>query len=111
PAGLPGWLPGAHLFLLIAVAVVYARMRAETGATSIYLFPFWQQQTLLTNFLGTEGLGGGSNRVLTVFASLGGLSRGVYPEVCAYGAEGMNLAARARFAQRHVTTAVLAGIF
>jgi hypothetical protein len=109
-AGLALWLAAAHLLILMAVAIVYARMRAETGAPMIYLFPFWQQQTVLTNFLGTEGLAGGDARSFILFNSLGGLSRGYYPQICAYGAEGMSLAAHARFSQRRVTLAVIAGL-
>jgi hypothetical protein len=108
--GLPVWASTAHLGLIIAVAVVYARMRAETGAPMIYLFPFWQQQNLLTNFFGSLPISGGSERALAAFASLGGLSRGFYPEICAYGSEGMSLAAHARFPQRRVTQAVVAGL-
>lgn len=108
-AGLPFWLAAAHLFLLLAVATVYARIRAETGAPGIYLFPFWQQQNLLFNFVGSQALSGGSAQALTIFASLGGLSRGYYPEICAFGMEGMSLAGRARFAQRRVTVAVTLG--
>lgn len=110
-AGLSLWLAVAHLTLLIAVAIVYSRIRAETGAPGIYLFPFWQQQNMLFNFFGTQGVGGGSDQALAVFASLGGLSRGYYPEVCAYGAEGMSLASKARFSQKRVTTAMLFGLF
>ncbi|MCC6444316.1 MAG: hypothetical protein IT210_12795 [Armatimonadetes bacterium] len=109
-AGLPLWLAAAHLFLLIAVAVVYARIRAETGATSIYLFPFWQQQQMLTNFFGPRLLFGASDRTLSVFAALGGLSRGYYPESCSFGAEGMSLAARAGIPQKRVTTAIIVGL-
>jgi len=109
-AGLPLWLVGAHLTLLIAVAVVYSRIRAETGATSNYLFPFWQQQAMLTNFFGSRLLFGASDRTLAIFAALGGFSRGYYPEICAYGAEGMSLAARTPFPQRRVTTATLIGL-
>jgi hypothetical protein len=109
-AGLPLWLAAAHLFLLIAVAVVYARIRAETGAPGIYLYPFWQQQNMLLNFFGSQGVSGGNAQVLTIFASLGGLSRGYYPEICAYGAEGMNIAGRARFSQGVISGVVIAGI-
>lgn len=109
-AGLSLWLALTHLTLLLAVAIVYARIRAETGAPGIYLYPFWQQQNMLFNFFGSQGLAGGSERALTIFASLGGLSRGYYPEICAYGIEGMSLAGRARFSQRLVTMAVVAGL-
>lgn len=104
-AGLPLWLGALHLFLLIAVAVVYARMRAETGTPMIYLFPFWQQQSLIYNIFGSQPLG----QSLPILASLGGLSRGFYPEICAYGAEGMSLAAQARIPQRQVTAAYAGG--
>jgi hypothetical protein len=109
-AGLPLWAGGLHLFLLLVVAIVYARMRAETGTPMIYLFPVWQQQTALFNFFGSAPLAGGGGQGLTILASLGGLSRGYYPEVCAYGAEGMSLAAQARIPQRAVTRMFLGGV-
>jgi len=109
-AGLPLWLATAHLTLLIAVAVVYARMRAEAGAPMVYLFPFGQQQTLLLNACGSHLLAGGTPGVLGTLTSLAGLSRGYYPEVCAYSAEGMSLAKQAQFPQRLVTQAVIVGV-
>jgi hypothetical protein len=45
-----------------------------------------------------------------VFNALGGLSRRFYPEICAYGAEGLSLARRARFPQRWITAAVGGGL-
>lgn len=108
-AGLPLWIGSLHLFLLLAVAIVYARMRAETGTPMIYLFPFWQQQEALFNFLGSQPIAGGTGQGLTILASVGGLSRGYYPEICAYGTEGMRLASSSRFPQRHVTGAYLGG--
>ncbi len=109
-AGLALWLGALHLLVLMAVAIVYARMRAETGAPMIFLFPFWQQQMVLTNCLGTEWMTAGNMRSFAVFNALGGLSRGFYPEICAYGSEGMSLAARARFPQRWVTAAIIGGL-
>lgn len=108
--GLPGWVAAAHLALLLIVAVVYARIRCEAGTTSIYLFPFWQQQVLLLNLFGTQAVAGGSERGLAVFGSLGGLSRGVYPEIPAYGAEAMGIAGYARLNQRAMAKMVLAGL-
>jgi hypothetical protein len=107
-AGLPLWLSALHLLLLTAVAVVYARMRAETGAPMAYLFPFWQQQHLIYNLFGATLPGG--DRTVAVFAALGGLSRGNFPEISAIGPEGINLAARARFPQRYVTYAMAGGV-
>jgi hypothetical protein len=65
---------------------------------------------VIPNFLGTEWLTAGSPRSFAVFNALGGLSRGVYPEICAYGAEGLSLARRARFPQRWITAAVVGGL-
>src|SRR5262249_52588935 len=48
-AGLAWWVGGLYLLLVVAFALVYARMRAETGAPLIFLFPFSQQQKLLVN--------------------------------------------------------------
>lgn len=109
-AGLPLWLAAAHLAVIVAVAVVYARMRAETGAPMVYLFPFGQQQALFHNLFGSQLLTGTDPRTLTVLTSLAGLSRGYFPEVSAYGAEGMHLARRAGFAPRAVTRAVVLGV-
>jgi hypothetical protein len=108
-AGLTLWLGVTQLLILMAVAIVYARMRAETGAPMIYLFPFWQQQMVITNFVGTAEISG-NLRSFAVFNALGGLSRGFYPQICAYGAEGMSLASRARFPQRRVTMVIVAGL-
>jgi hypothetical protein len=109
-AGVVWWVAAAHLALLIVVAVVYARIRAEAGATSVYLFPFWQQQQLLVNLFGSRALmAGGSEGSLVAFASLGGLSRGVYPEVSACGAEGMGLAGYAGLRQRDAAVMALGG--
>ncbi len=98
--GMPWWVATAHLGLLLAVAVVYARIRCEAGTPSVYLFPFWQQQSLLTNLFGTQALAGVGGRGLVGLALVGGLSRGVFPELSAYAAEGMSLADRTGLKQR-----------
>jgi len=107
--GLPIWLAIAHLTLLLAVAIVYARIRCETGTPSIYLFPFWQQQSLLTNLLGSQPLMGAGGRGLVGMALVGGLSRGVFPELSAYAAEGMSLAAQTGMRQRTAMRRFLIG--
>jgi len=93
-AGIPLWVASLHLMLLIAVAIVYARIRCETGTPSVYLFPFWQQQSLLTNAFGTQALSGAGGSGLVGLAAVGGLSRGVFAELAAYAAEGMSLASQ-----------------
>lgn len=108
-AGFPLWVASFHLFLLLAVAIVYARIRCETGTPSVYLFPFWQQQSLLTNLFGVQPLTGAGGRGLVGMALFGGLSRGVYPELSAYAAEGMSLAAQTGAPQRRAMKAFVTG--
>src|SRR5262249_20862205 len=86
-ARLAWWLAGLYLLLVLAFALVYARMRAETGAPLIFLFPFWQQQKLLVNFLGSPVLAASGAGTLAVLAGLGFLSRGVLPELASYQIE------------------------
>lgn len=108
-AGLPLWVASLHLFLVLAVAIVYARIRCETGTPSIYLFPFWQQQSLLTNVFGAQPLAGSGGRGLVGMALFGGLSRGVFPELSAYAAEGMSLASQTGVPQRRAMKAFVTG--
>jgi hypothetical protein len=110
-AGMAGPLAGLHVGMLVIFGFVYSRMRAETGATTIYLFPFWQQQTTLLNFLGSDGLAFGRNlRSLGLLASAGGLSRGVFPALAAYSGEGMALASLGRLRPRTASWMVVGGL-
>ena len=109
-AGLSWWLGGLHLALLLSFALVYSRMRAETGAPLIYLFPFWQQQKMLLNFFGTSALGADGGASLTILASLGFLSRGNFPELAAFQMEAMDIGERAHIKPRHLTACVLAAL-
>lgn len=109
-AGLIWWVSLLHLMLLLCFALVYSRIRAETGTPLIYLFPFWQQQRALLNFFGSAALAYPNPRSLTILASLGFLSRGVFPELASYHIESMEIAHRAAIQSRHVTLAVLGAI-
>jgi len=110
-AGMAGPLALLHVGLLVVFGFVYARMRAETGATTSYLFPFWQQQTTLLNFLGSDGLAFGRNlRSLGLLASVGGLSRGVFPSTAAFSGEGMALAEAERLQPRAASGMIVGGV-
>lgn len=110
-AGMPGPLALLHVGMLVLFGFVYARMRAETGATTSYLFPFWQQQTTLLNFLGSDGLAFGRNlKSLGLLASVGGLSRGVFPSTAAFSGEGMALAEAKRLQPRTASWMTVGGV-
>jgi hypothetical protein len=109
-AGLAWWLGALYLLLVVAFAVVYARMRAETGAPLIFLFPFWQQQKLLVNFLGTPALAAAGSESLSVLAAVGFLARGVLPELASYQVEAMAIGERARIRPRQVAVCLFAAL-
>jgi hypothetical protein len=109
-AGLAWWLGALHVALLISFALVYSRMRAETGAPLIFLFPFWQQQKMLLNFFGTAALGADGGASLTILATLGFFSRGMYPQLASFQIEAMSIGERAHIKPRHITACVLTAL-
>ncbi|HZP80963.1 MAG TPA: DUF6785 family protein [Chthonomonadaceae bacterium] len=104
-AGMAWWIGALFVGLLIAFALVYARIRAETGAPILYLFPFWQQQNFLLNLFGSSAMSGGAS--LAALASLGFLARGTFPQLSAYQIEAMEIGRRARVRPRHLAACVL----
>jgi hypothetical protein len=107
-AGMAWWIGALFIGLLVAFALVYARIRAETGAPILYLFPFWQQQNLLINVFGTSALSGGAS--LAVLASLGFMARSTFPELSAYQIEAMEIGRRAHIRPRHLAACVLTAL-
>src|SRR6185437_3288786 len=43
-AGIAGWVAFAYLALVLAVALVYGRLRGEAGVPLVWLFPYYQQK-------------------------------------------------------------------
>ncbi len=91
-AGMRVWLAAFYLFLVLSVALVYARIRAEAGVPLIWMFPWYQHKKFIVNLLGSKPLtpnGDLSDPALlsaTVF-----LSRGYYSSMMAYQLETMRL--------------------
>jgi hypothetical protein len=106
-AGMGWWVAVLYFGIIVGFALVYARIRAETGAPLMFLFPFWQQQKLLINSLGGAALGASGAATLPVLATLGFLSRGAFPQYAAFQLEAMEIGERARIRSRHITAAVL----
>ncbi len=86
-------LAGLFFFMIIAWAVVYARIRAEAGVASMWAFPFIQHvETLLAAF-GTRGLIRGSDATNLVMLNMfGWLSHGYFPSLTGTVAENNKLA-------------------
>lgn len=106
-AGMAWWLAATYMAVLLLVAVVYARIRAETGAPMVWLFPIDQQHKALRDAFGLSRiLAGGSTRSATVFTSLEFLSRGFFPTFMASQLEAVRIGEDCR-AKRHEVVAVL----
>ncbi len=106
-----GWWPSLlYLALVVAIALVYARLRAEAGVPLVWLFPFEMQHDLLINAFGSApftALGPGTLPVFTMFLSI---SRGYFPELCAYQGEGLELARRTGASARRIFMMLVAAV-
>lgn len=92
-AGMALWLAVLYFGLLLAVALVYARIRAEVGIPLIWMFPYFQHYKAIKYTLGTAPLQKyGGLQSLTMFTSLVFLSRGYFPSLIGYQTEGFRLA-------------------
>lgn len=100
-AGLAAWVWLLYFALIVLVALVYARIRAEVGVPLIWMFPYYQHYKAIKFVLGSEPLKvGGQWNTLTVFSTLVILSRGYYPSVQGYQVEGLRLAELTGLKQR-----------
>ena len=92
-AGMATWLASLYFAIVIAVAFVYARIRAEVGIPLIWMFPFFQQKRSITYTLGTRRLlERGGVKSMATFALFTFMARGYYPELIGYQIEGVKMA-------------------
>jgi len=92
-AGMAQWVWLLYYALILAVALVYARVRAEVGVPQIWMYPYYQTYKVIKFTLGSEPLRvGGSWRTLTVFTTLVPLSRGYFQSLQGYQTEAFRLA-------------------
>ncbi|MGE5532169.1 MAG: DUF6785 family protein [Bacteroidota bacterium] len=90
------WLAASYFGMLLAWAVVYARIRAEAGVASMWVFPFDQHPQVITSVVGTQGLMNGADPTQLVMLSLfSWFSRGYFPSLTGYVAENNKLAEEA----------------
>ncbi len=91
-SGLAPWLAIAYFGLIVLVALVYARMRAEVGVPLIWMFPFFQQYKVFKYAIGPQFLQAhGGWRSMTVFSTFIIFSRGYFPSLQGYQVEGYRL--------------------
>jgi len=103
-AGMLWWAALLYLLIVAAVALVYARIRAEAGIPLIWMFPFYQQKKVLLYTLGSAPfMPQGQLGTMTVFALLTFLSRGYIPSLMGYQIENYKLADEGHVRLRSMT--------
>ncbi len=92
--GAPWWLGTALMTMLFAEALVYARVRAETGLPSYYALPFQlQERDFILDVTGTEPFRTAQGfRGLVNISTLGWMNKSQYPQTGAYHLENVYLA-------------------
>ena len=88
--GVMWWVGIVYLGFVLAIALVYARLRAETGIPLVWMFPFGMPKTMLIALFGTAPLApGGDPSTLVGLAALTFLSRGFPIALAGYQVEGL----------------------
>jgi hypothetical protein len=92
-AGMAPWLAITYFLVLIAMSVVYGRLRAEIGVPLIWAFPYGLAHKSIRYFIGSKlWVGPGPQyRSATIYTMFIFLSRGFFPSISGYGIEGLTL--------------------
>lgn len=111
-AGMAPWLAILYLTILVVVACVYARVRAETGVPLVWAFPYGQQHKVIWNFLGQARVIGIGPTLAspTIFALMAFLSRGYFPTVSGYEIEGLRLGQLTALSWPHTAWTMLVAV-
>ena len=109
-AGMTYWTSLIYLLLVLAVALVYGRLRAEAGVPLVWLFPFYMQKRLLLYSFGSQPFVAAGERNMPTWALFTFISRGYYPEVTGYQVEGMEISRRAGINPRRMAGGALLAI-
>jgi hypothetical protein len=110
-AGIAPWVAGVFLALVLAVTLVYGRIRAQTGVPMVWLFPYQMPKDVMLYTLGGAAFapaGPASAAAWTLFAFL---SRGYFATaVAGYQIEGMEIARRERIPRRDILVTILTAV-
>ncbi|MFQ6097173.1 MAG: DUF6785 family protein [Armatimonadota bacterium] len=110
-AGLFSWIAIVYLFLILVVAFVYSRIRAECGVPMIWMFPYYQQRKAITYLFGGRlAMPSGDWRSNIVLGTLTFLSRGYFPSLQGYQVEGLKLAEERRANARQAGVVILLAV-
>ncbi|HLJ57428.1 MAG TPA: DUF6785 family protein, partial [Chthonomonadaceae bacterium] len=109
-AGMAAWVAFVYLVLVMAVALVYGRLRAEAGVPLVWLFPYYMQKRALLYAFGSTPFVASGAATMPVWALFTFLARGYYPALTGYQVEGMELGRRAGIKSRHIAVALLLAV-
>lgn len=110
-AGMSSWVAVLYFGIVVAVALVYSRIRAETGVPLIWMFPFYQQKRVLINVLGSDAfVAGGTYANLVLLSGLVMFSRGYFPALMGYQLETFQLGSFTRMKLRGLFWALLIAV-
>ncbi len=109
-AGMAGWVALLYLALVFAVALVYGRLRAETGVPLIWLFPFYMQKNALLYLFGSQPFLASGKATLPVWALFTFLARGYFPALTGYQVEAMEITRRLRLSAPRVALALVLAV-
>lgn len=101
-AGVPWWMGATFISMLFAEALVYARIRAETGLPSYWAVPFtFEERDFLLDVVGTRRFG---SRVglsaLSSFSIFGWMTKAMFQPAGAYHVENLELAKESHVSRR-----------
>ncbi|MEA3401545.1 MAG: DUF6785 family protein [Armatimonadota bacterium] len=118
-AGLAGMLvwaraAGMHLGLaalffgvMLAVAITFTRVRAETGVPTNWAFPFGEAKKLILEATGSAPWARGGFQSLTIMSIMNFLCRGYFPGLMAFQVESLELGDRMRARRREIVAALV----
>ncbi len=91
--GAPWWMGAVLMIMLFGEALVYARIRAETGLPSYWALPFlFQERDFILEVAGTRAFNTPIGfKKLANFSALGWLTTGQFPQTGAYHVENVQL--------------------
>ncbi len=108
--GMVWWGAAIFLFLVLGIAVTYARVRAETGAPMVWLFPWGMHDEAMIKMLGARSLLSAGRRTPVMLFVHRFVSRGYFPSEMALQGETLNLGHRLRISMRSLVAAVVLGL-
>jgi hypothetical protein len=108
--GMASWVALAYLAVVLAVALVYGRLRGEAGVPLVWLFPYYQQKGVFLYTFGSHPFLASGQGTLPAWGLYAVLARGYFPAMTGYQVEAMEIARRAGLSPRRIAFALLLAV-